>query len=980
MSHHALYGVKPLLLYAATFKFTRDNLSESVLRRNICDKEDTFSENKYDDAHDHVERVLDIVNLFNILRVSHDAVMLCVFPITLTGAAKGWVDRLPPGTVNSWDLLKMSLSKGIVHHQRLPSSLKKSATSRRKETKHYTKLGNDLGASISIMPFSMYKRLGIEKLDPINMIIKMADNTNTPKGIVENLLIKIDKFIFPVDFVILNMVEDTQMPIILGRPLLATSHTKVDIFKKSISLEVGSEKESYEEIKVEKEKYSAPQEKKFSLRRNEIRGLIDSFSCGRKVLYREDSARFKLGCVLSQDLVAFCLEDFLRFVSRPLAFCLKTWLHFSKENGVNILKSIDEGPFLMGTVREQLVEGTEGAPHLGPECPQIYSDLSPEEKDQYNVKMLLEGSELTKEDRESQLYDDFEHFRRHKGETIHDYYVWVEVQLDMGEFRTELRMPIRVKQDRLSATTAMADDYDSFDSDVDEAPMAQTMFMANLSSADPDAVCAHHEEYAMHENVQLNHVVDSHADYTSNSDMILFDQGSLMAHEFHEKVHRIVRFGNDHFGAIMGYGDYVIGDSVISRKAFLLCLRHGCKDLGNLQPTTDIGIFVSYAPSRKGPAPNLLMRRQISSRLVPNPVPATPYIYKVKLDEYGDILKNKARLVAKGYRQDEGIEFKESFELVSYIDTIRIFIANTASKNMTIYQMDVKTAFLNGELTISTIRNEGTSRATTGTYEQRLHKTKFLTLGSSGLICQEEKWVFPDIDLRLGYHQLRVREEDIPKTSFRTRYGHYEFRVMPFGLTNAPAVFMNLMNQVCKPYLEKFVIVFIDDILIYFKSKKEHEGHLRQILNLLKKEELYVKFSKYEFWISRVQFLGHVIDCRGIHVDPAKIESIKDWASPKTPTEIRQFLGLADYYRRFIEGFSKIAKSKTKLTQKDVKFDWGDKQEAAFQRIKQKLCSAPILALLEGSEDFVVHCDASTQGLGAVLMQREKVIAYATRQ
>ncbi|GJU97143.1 putative reverse transcriptase domain-containing protein [Tanacetum coccineum] len=240
--------------------------------------------------------------------------------------------------------------------------------------------------------------------------------------------------------------------------------------------------------------------------------------------------------------------------------------------------------------------------------------------------------------------------------------------------------------------------------------------------------------------------------------------------------------------------------------------------------------------------------------------------------------------------------------------------------------------------------------------------------------------VYSKIDLRSGYHQLRVREEDIPKTAFRTRYGHYEFQVMPFGLTNAPAVFMDLMNRVCKPYLDKFVIVFIDDILIYSKSKQEHEEHLKIILELLKKEELYAKFSKCEFWIPKVQFLGHVIDSEGIHVDPAKIESIKDWASPKSPTEIRQFLGLAGYYRRFIEGFSKIAKPMTKLTQKKVKFEWGDKQEAAFQLLKQKLCSAPILALPEGSEDFIAYCDASKKGLGAVLMQREKVISYASRQ
>nr|GEW31076.1 putative reverse transcriptase domain-containing protein [Tanacetum cinerariifolium] len=202
--------------------------------------------------------------------------------------------------------------------------------------------------------------------------------------------------------------------------------------------------------------------------------------------------------------------------------------------------------------------------------------------------------------------------------------------------------------------------------------------------------------------------------------------------------------------------------------------------------------------------------------------------------------------------------------------------------------------------------------------------------------------VYSKIDLRSSYHQLRVREKDIPKTTFRTWYGHYEFQVMPIGLTNAPAVFMDLMNRVCKPYLDKFVIDFIGDILIYSKDEKEHEEHLKAYLY------------------------------QGIHVDPAKIESVKDWASPKSPTEIRQILGLAGYYWRFIEGFSKIAKPMTKLTQKKVMFEWGDKQEAAFQLLKQKLCSAPILALPEGSKDFIVYCDASIEGLGAVLMQREK--------
>nr|GEY19990.1 putative reverse transcriptase domain-containing protein [Tanacetum cinerariifolium] len=200
--------------------------------------------------------------------------------------------------------------------------------------------------------------------------------------------------------------------------------------------------------------------------------------------------------------------------------------------------------------------------------------------------------------------------------------------------------------------------------------------------------------------------------------------------------------------------------------------------------------------------------------------------------------------------------------------------------------------------------------------------------------------VYLKIDLRSGYHQLRVREKNIPKTAFRTRYGHYEFQVIPFGLTNAPAVFMDLINRVCKPYLDKFVIVFISDILIYSRNKEEHEEHLKKIMELLKKEEF-----------------------KGIHVDPAKIDSIKDWASPKSPIKICQFLRLAGYYRRLIEGFSKIAKSMTKLTQKNVKFDWGEKEEAAFQLIKQKLYSALILALSKGSENFIFYCDASHKGL-----------------
>ncbi|KAJ9556997.1 hypothetical protein OSB04_011611 [Centaurea solstitialis] len=215
------------------------------------------------------------------------------------------------------------------------------------------------------------------------------------------------------------------------------------------------------------------------------------------------------------------------------------------------------------------------------------------------------------------------------------------------------------------------------------------------------------------------------------------------------------------------------------------------------------------------------------------------------------------------------------------------------------------------------------------------------------------------IDLRSGYHQMIVREEDIAKTAFRTRYGHCEFLIMPFGLTNAPAVFMDLMNRVCRPYLDKFVTVFIDDTQIHSRSKEEHEQHLRLILELLKTEEIYAKFSK------------------------SKIEAIKKWETLKTPTEIRQFLGLAGYYRRFIANFSKIAQPLKILTQKDKKFIWGEKQEEAFQLLKHNLCNALLLALPEGTDNIVREKNYTTHylELGAVVfaLQVWRHFLYGTK-
>ncbi|KAL0536174.1 hypothetical protein IC582_025113 [Cucumis melo] len=221
-------------------------------------------------------------------------------------------------------------------------------------------------------------------------------------------------------------------------------------------------------------------------------------------------------------------------------------------------------------------------------------------------------------------------------------------------------------------------------------------------------------------------------------------------------------------------------------------------------------------------------------------------------------------------------------------------------------------------------------------------------------------------------NKLRIKDGDVPKTTFRSRYGHYEFIVMSFGLTNAPAVFMDLMNRVFREFLDTFVIVFIDDILIYSKTEAEHEEHLRMVLQTLRDNKLYAKFSKCEFWLKQVSFLGHVVSKAGVSVDPAKIEAVTGWTQPSTVSEVRSFLGLAGYYRRFVENFSRIATPITQLTRKGAPFVWSKACEDSFQNLKQKLVTTPVLTVPDGSGSFVIYSDASKKGLGCVLMQQGK--------
>jgi hypothetical protein len=239
--------------------------------------------------------------------------------------------------------------------------------------------------------------------------------------------------------------------------------------------------------------------------------------------------------------------------------------------------------------------------------------------------------------------------------------------------------------------------------------------------------------------------------------------------------------------------------------------------------------------------------------------------------------------------------------------------------------------------------------------------------------------VFSKIDLRSGYHQIKIRASDIPKTAFSTRYGLYDFLVMSFGLTNAPAYFMYLMNSVFMPELDKFVVIFIDDILVYSKNEDEHTKHLHTVLQRLRDHQLYAKLSKCDFWLREIKFLGHTISQDGISVDPEKVQEVMDWKPPTTVQQIQSFLGLAGYYRRFIPDFSRIAKPMTELLKKGVKYNWSQKCEDAFHTLRQHLTTAPVLAQPDNTKPFEVYCDAFGTGLGCVLMQDNRVIAYASR-
>lgn len=235
---------------------------------------------------------------------------------------------------------------------------------------------------------------------------------------------------------------------------------------------------------------------------------------------------------------------------------------------------------------------------------------------------------------------------------------------------------------------------------------------------------------------------------------------------------------------------------------------------------------------------------------------------------------------------------------------------------------------------------------------------------------------FSKIDLKSGYNQIRIREGDEWKTAFKTKYGLYEWLVMPFGLTNAPSTFMRLMNHILREFIGKFVVVYFDDILIYSTSLDLHIDHLKSVLTVLRKEQLYANLEKCIFCTNHVVFLGFVVSSKGVQVDEEKVRAIQEWPTPKSVTEVRSFHGLASFYRRFVKDFSTLAAPLNEVLKKNVGFKWGEKQEEAFNVLKQKLTNAPILALPNFQKSFEIECDASNVGIGAVLMQEGHPIAY----
>nr|GEW46741.1 putative reverse transcriptase domain-containing protein [Tanacetum cinerariifolium] len=720
----------------------------------------------------------------------------------------------------------------------------------------------DLGASINLMPLSIWKELGLLELIPTRMTLELANRAIcTPAGIARDVFVPVGKFTFPADFVIVDYESDPIVPLILRRPFLRTARALIDVHGEEMILCDGDEILTLN-MKHDTSSYSNQPHR-------ESVNLINIFNVS--------------------------IENFLEvsFSNQPSGnptFLLHQELTSSEVNhdihdleGCNdIHPYFDDNPLSGITTysANSLLEEFTDELDLITYPPEYDDNL------QFDIDSDLKEIEfLFYQGKDSSLMDSIVHTDL---ANLDDNFVDPIPEMFTDEHAPDYSSPL--------IFDVYDDDFLEVESDADND---FSRIDALPSTNNEDKVF--NPGILIHEKLVkiITRVVQDKKLAISNASLVFEDfDPPFYKPLFFKDVPKLSRFQSQ--------PDFHKPDEDFSCSMWKEHSYLGCSSIPFLSPL--ISSKKSAQPRWENDPGKLFAASDSLIRGVKDPRPlAIPPTRQVEFQI--DLITGAAHVARAPYRlaPSQMKELLDQLKELSDKGFIRPSFSPWGAPVLFVKKKDgsFRMCIDYRELNKLTVKN---------CYQLPRIDDLFDQLQRSS--------VYSKIDPRSGCHQLRVREEDIPKTAFITRYGCYKFQVMPFGLTNAPAVFMDLINRVCKPYLDKFVIVFIDDILIYSKSKQEHEGHLKLILELLKKEQLYAKFSKCEFWIPKVQFLGHVIDSQGIHVDPVKIESIKDWASPKTATE--------------------------------------------------KLCSAPILDLPERSEDFIIYSDASIKGLGAMLMQREK--------
>ncbi|GJY99646.1 putative reverse transcriptase domain-containing protein [Tanacetum coccineum] len=794
----------------------------------------------------------------------------------------------------------------------------------------------DLGASISIMPFSMYKRLGIGKLELINMIIKMADNTKcTPKGIVENLLIKIDKFIFPVDFVILDMVEDIQMPIILERPLLATAHAKVDIFRKSISLEVGSEKEIvYKLTEVEKEKYSTPQEKRVHW-------------CGENLQEKENKRQYWASCNPNSNI---CDGGYLP---------INVEKHYSKSNNDSKREELKwENLSLNDWMRIR----------YGKVCKLTRERIL---KDYWRERFRDDEDDL------EENLEDLEECGEDKANTIlrviHD-----KLNNDWFNNTSEDEKDLEGILDYLKPRS-----YDGFIDLDDEAYNKRRCKLLGIAYEEATLIIIEKAKVTrytvgflyegMESEVSLTRVrvverVSIRQTLNENSGMsILEPLMELIIERGAENCNRSTS------NEIVRNDIQETDDQLVSR--YIGGLKVQIMDSVNMFDPTKVGGECKKAGKR-----HLFVDEEWEDNGVaddnyeePPVLDDDQYEEEIMNGDVGVNLMVRCSCLTPKAAGDDWLKHnifqstctilgKDELEMG---DDVFVLIGKEVAKDSEIPEtmIPLLEEFSNifpdelpdGLPPLHDIQhhidlepglqlpNMPHYIMSPGEHEELCRQVEELV--SKGHITVRYRFpiphlddlldqisgaaIFMKLDLKSGYYQIYLRHGNEWKTAFKTREGLCEWLVMPFGLSNVPSTFIRVINQLLRPFIGKFVVVYFDDILIYSASFSEHITHVRQVLTLLRKDSFYAATKKCVFMTPKVLFLGYVVSGEGIQVDESKVAVVQEWPTLTTITEVRSFHGLASFYRWFIPNFSSIMAPLTDCM-KGKSFVWTEEAESAF--------------------------------------------------